>query len=233
MTVKLALDVNEQPLKTTRSQANELPSSQERNHEFVEWKDDYVMEDDHESILSSSVGPALVGRRFFVENLPVHSQLCKEAEDEVPSLCASSVSSSFDESSDVATPRCVRFLDPLVSEVRYRPRTLPEDCEALFYTSDETRQFRRDYQMEKNQEHFGYLSAEQEQQDQTPKSYDISRVVIMANNSTIQYENNPWNNKYCNKVSESKNVCAPSASSDSEEIFFDNDSFWTGSITWY
>jgi hypothetical protein len=230
MTVNLALDVNEQALKTSRSQDNELPSSQERNHEYVEWKDDYVVEDDHESILSSSVGPALAGRRFFVENLPVHSEHCNEAEDEAPSLCASSVSSSSDESSDVATPRCVSFLDPLVSEVRYRPRTLPEDCEALFYTSDETRQFRRDYHIERNQEHFDAPSAEQEQQDQTPKSYDISRVVIMANNSTIQYENNPWNNTYGTKISESKNVCA---SSDSEEIFFDNDSFWTGSITWY
>jgi len=233
MTVKVARDVIEQPLKTTRTQEDELPPSQERNHEFVEWKEDYDWEEDDRivfdiessnsrSVLSTS--RALVNRRFFVENLPGPS--CQqEDEDDSLSLCSSSVSASFDDCSEVTSSRRVRFLEPLVSEVRYRPRTLQEDCSRLFYTSDETKQFRREYHQEKSQE--ACLPVEQEQPS---KSYDISRVVVMANNSTIQYENNPWNSR---SSLESSCLSGIRDGKSEEEIFFDNDSFWTGSITWY
>lgn len=47
----------------------------------------------------------------------------------------SSISSSV---SSCSTAKGVRFVDPLVTEVRYRPRTLRKDVTSLFYTVEET-----------------------------------------------------------------------------------------------
>mmetsp|Transcript_2628 Transcript_2628/g.3821 ORF Transcript_2628/g.3821 Transcript_2628/m.3821 type:complete len:153 (+) Transcript_2628:66-524(+) len=51
---------------------------------------------------------------------------------------------SDDESSLCASPG-VKFATPLVTEVRYRPATPPEDRAELFYTSKEISRFRRKY----------------------------------------------------------------------------------------
>jgi len=219
MTVRVAHDVIEQPLKTS-AQANELPRSQELNHQYLECKSDLDLDDDDDIILNGE-------GRFYVENIPFRRRNESCEYDYETSLCATSVSESFDDSVETSSRRSVSFLEPLVSEVRYRPRTPPEDCSSLFYSSEETKQFRRDYHMERSLEESANA---QDQEQSCVKSYDISKVVVTASNSTVQYEKNPWKSS----MSEPFELSDPLGSDSSDGgIFFDNDNFWTGSITWY
>ena len=158
MTVKFLLDSDGQPLLSNIPAA--VPPSQEQNDEFDSSKDD---DEEEEWILYSpeldiAVEEAVflralntftgttaqqrtgkvTNRRFYVENLPdlTQSQFCSFDEDDAPSLCASSVSSSSSSLSSYSSSR-VRFAEPLVTEVRLRPRTKPEERTALFYSFDE------------------------------------------------------------------------------------------------
>lgn len=51
--------------------------------------------------------------------------------------------------------------------------------------------------------------------------YDISRVVVLHNNILETYNDELFCSSSGGRLKEE------------EETFFDNDSFWTGSITWY
>mmetsp|Transcript_32829 Transcript_32829/g.48159 ORF Transcript_32829/g.48159 Transcript_32829/m.48159 type:complete len:154 (+) Transcript_32829:71-532(+) len=69
----------------------------------------------------------------------------------------------------------VRFVKPVVTEVRYRARTLPWDKDALFYTKQNYRQFRKDalnFRQAQHRMNRGY-----EKQD---------KVVVMKETSLFQ-----------------------------------------------
>ncbi len=74
------------------------------------------------------------GRRVFVENLPA---LSRSPCPEVITLCSSTVTSSTSSSSLSSYSRRVRFAENLVTEVRLRPKTPPDEQGKLFYTVDE------------------------------------------------------------------------------------------------
>jgi len=186
--------------------------------------------------------------------------------------------------------RSVRFTEKLVTEIRYRPRTLPEDLRTLFYTYEETQRFRQEYRLERRivermdeeldeftsedtilvqptephgspvdedplnlKQDETYLSQaphnkvdicieanEQKQlNDDIPSccsllsqqfkcKYDISRVVVMHNDTLKTYDDTAQ--QVCsNDVLPIGNKKLKTSTED----FFDNDSFWSGSITWY
>lgn len=56
--------------------------------------------------------------------------------------------SSFSFSSST-TERSVTWSNPLVSEVRYRPRTKTKDLRRLFYSYEQTQRFRQEYRLER------------------------------------------------------------------------------------
>jgi hypothetical protein len=83
---------------------------------------------------STSSGNSSTSWRVYVENLPVLTRSpCAEA----LSLCSSTVTSSSSSSSLSSYSRRVRFAEKLVTEVRLRPKTPPDEQGALFYTVDE------------------------------------------------------------------------------------------------
>lgn len=149
-----------------------------------------------------------------------------------PSLCwtasTSSISSfdSFDDSYDDDSRR-VNFSDQLVTDVWTRERTLPEDVPNLFYSSQETQEFRRQYHAEIDRER-DLLSLKEETRNGGGSRCDgngnrcvrrISRVIIEHDNKQETFFQFPETPR--------------SASSPPSPSFFDNDSFWSGSLTWY
>ncbi len=86
------------------------------------------------STSTTSGGSSSTSWRVYVENLPV---LTRSPCPEALSLCSSSVTSSSSSSSLSSYSRRVRFAEKLVTEVRLRPKTPPDEQGALFYTVDE------------------------------------------------------------------------------------------------
>lgn len=145
---KIASDSDEKPLLSSSPAA--APPSHQRNEDY-DSKDDDV--DDEEWILYSpeldialeeavflralrsfhAQGRPHNTRRVYVENVAVLTRsLCNRA----PSLCSSTESSSS--SSTLSSfSRRVRFAEKLVSEVRLRPKTPPDERGKLFYSFDE------------------------------------------------------------------------------------------------
>jgi hypothetical protein len=129
--------------------------------------------------------------------------------------------------------RRVTFADPLVTEVRTRPRTPREDVPGLFYSCDETARFRQEYRLERK------LLAELDVDpathpiddedltalldNQACNRHRISRVVVMHNDKLETFVN----------PDTSLSIKSTTAKCDAGDDFFDNDSFWSGSITWY
>lgn len=62
--------------------------------------------------------------------------------------------------------------------------------------------------------------------------YDIQRVIIRSSSGIQTYDEQSGNCKYSPNT---KLVVAQESGCDldSGDFFFDNDSFWSGSITWY
>merc|ERR1712176_144009 len=120
----------------------------------------------------------------------------------------------------------VSFATQLVTDVWTREYTLPEDKPKLFYSREETQAFRRAYHEEEERER-----EETEVVSETPSS-----LIAKSNNDN---EDNGNNN--CRKsrhgisrvVIVHDNKLETFFDNKSTEDDFDNDSFWSGSLTWY
>lgn len=127
--------------------------------------------------------------------------------------------------------RKVSFATPLVTEVKTRPRT--EDCDKrlLFYTQTETDRFRQVYREERqsltnNDVQNVSLPADKEPpSSESPGRRRISRVVVEHKESHETFYDSEDISSYSPQYG--------GASTSMDEVFFDNDSFWSGSITWY
>jgi hypothetical protein len=153
---KQLLDSDEKPLLS--SNQVDVPPSQQKNEGFDSKEDeewilyspelDLALEeavllgvlrtlngqDRPTKIFGTANLSSSTGRRVYVENLPSLSRSpCPEA----ITLCSSTVTSSTSSSSLSSYSRRVRFAENLVTEVRLRPKTPPDEQGALFYTVDE------------------------------------------------------------------------------------------------
>lgn len=189
------------------------------------------------SVTASPFVPCILRRKGgdcpIVDAVPdVTKQQLSLSKQDRPSLCwtasTSSISSfdSFDDSYDCDSRR-VNFSAQLVTDVWTRERTLPEDIPNLFYSRQETQEFRRQYHAEMDRER-ELLSLKEETRDDGDSCYNgngnrclrrISRVIIEHENKQETFFQFPETPR--------------SASSPPSPSFFDNDSFWSGSLTWY
>lgn len=153
-------------------------------------------------------------------------------EEDCLSLSSCSSASSF---SRGGHDRRVSFAAPLVTEVRFRARTPEADKPLLFYSEKETTRFRQLYRQERK-----YSESPEEGEDVQIVSQAfnegaslastveppvdrrrISRVVVEHNDSyETFYDLNDLNP-------------LDKGGAAANDVFFDNDSFWSGSITWY
>ena len=137
---------------------------------------------------------------------------------------------SFDSSSK---SKRVSFCNTLVTNVKYRPVTKHSDKSLLYYTTAETDRFRQMYREERYRcsiKHIqnGGLSLEEGEEEEGEEELSspiyqsrrrISRIVVNPKKSSKGgsfYDDFP---SYILENDENDN--------------FDNDSFWSGSITWY
>jgi len=177
-------------------------------------------------------------------------QCCMVEDDSIPELedtdddCTtiSSCSSDVRSRSERAT---VTFASVLVTEVRTRPRTRPEDVSALFYSCEETQRFRREYRDERNEVHDDETTPTEliptqtvplfndncgiGSKDETLSSggHRISRVVVMHEDTLETFVDKDM---AVHPAPISLGTGDITAASDD---FFDNDRFWSGQITWY
>jgi len=170
-------------------------------------------------------------------------------DDDLASLCtlSTSSSSSCDSASDATTERKVTFATQLVTDVWTRERTLPEDISNLFYSAVETQTFRQEYRLEKKL--LSELSIDPETfpvDDEdlsnlvtattcTNTRHRISRVCVVYNDK-LETFCNPADFGSCQPSTASFGSQQQACEKSGNEIpsdFFDNDSFWSGSLTWY
>lgn len=223
-----------------------------------------------------------------VHSVDVHKETSNVTEEYCEDCCEQScTSSSSSEISQVSSSKSVRFTKNLISDIRYRPRTLPEDLRTLFYTYEETQRFRQEYRLERriiermDEGADGFLPEgassgrtnelydspleDDEDQDYAQQDknqlmrvaadnvivgsedeqinddisssscsnhnkckYDISRVVVMHNDTLKTYDDSVLHVLNSETVTNGNKKFKTS-----NEDFFDNDSFWSGSITWY
>jgi len=156
-----------------------------------------------------------------IEDIPY----LEETDDECSSISSCSSSSAFSRKSQI---RVVSFASQLVTEVRSRPRTLIEDLPSLYYTSDETKIFRQEYREERK-----LLSPVESDEGRSCGGqigsnirHRISRVVVLHqdNLETFVDQDSPIKTHSVTDTEYSKTA---------KVDFFDIDSFWSGSITWY
>jgi hypothetical protein len=145
-----------------------------------------------------------------------------DSDDDCISLSSCGSASSYGGRS---AERRVSFATPLVTSVKTRPRTKACDKRLLFYTQAETDRFRQVYREERQS-----LSLDVDQSDpfKEPPSSEgssrrrISRVVVEHEDNLETFFDMDDPSSYSIKGGASEN-----------DVFFDNDSFWSGSITWY
>lgn len=149
--------------------------------------------------------------------------------------CSFTIIEHDNDSSERVATGGVSFAPRLVTDVRTRERTAPEDVPKLFYSGLETQEFRRQYHLEKrllrelsiDPETFPVTGGDEElsnlvaeaasRRRRTHNRHCISRVVISHNNTLESF-------------------FGPAISDDSRDdgcCDFDSDSFWSGSLTWY
>jgi len=225
-----------------------------------------IRDNDDEFVIVDSVPTINKGKNDFF-----YSDLRYTRDDDQASLCTISTTSdsSFYSTSDISTivDRRVSFAPQLVTDIWTRPRTVPEDVSALFYSAQETQKFRQEYRLERkllselliNPETLPVDDEEVSNIATSPISsgnngrHRISRVVVLHDDKLKTFFNPaeqlilPDNNKEEKKghqqhfaYSQQATSCisgggddSDSSSSSSSEDFFDNDSFWSGSLTWY
>jgi len=248
--VKFVLDNDDQPLLSSSPRA--VPSSQVLNEDYDSKEDDageewllYLPDAAEEATflgaLSTFTGSENSrSRKLYVEQLLLPVLVPTQAldeDDDVPSICESSLSSSSSDSSTYS--RRVHFSEHLVTEVRFRPRTKAEERARLHYSFDDIQRFRQEYRMERGHHRNnssgrrGKLLSDEDMsaifgdlQSSSRKKvnrYDISRVVVLHNNVLETYMDHSM--LTCNTKTLSK--------TQERDFFFDNESFWSGSITFY
>eukprot|EP00980_Cylindrotheca_fusiformis_P031150 scaffold25895_cov108-Cylindrotheca_fusiformis.AAC.3 len=154
------------------------------------------------------------------------------ADDE--STCTLSTSSLSTESTQ-SIERRVTFSETLVSDEWTRPFTPREEVSNLFYSTEETLRFRQEYRLERkvlnelsididnhnlDSEELSSLIATTS--DSRSSRHGISRVVVMHNDKLETFIN----------PTEAPSFLTEDPCSGGVD-FFDNDSFWSGSLTWY
>uniref|UniRef100_A0A7S3DRG5 Uncharacterized protein n=1 Tax=Entomoneis paludosa TaxID=265537 RepID=A0A7S3DRG5_9STRA len=179
-------------------------------------------DDDIPSAVSASSSSMQADRLSFVELrkplTPVGNVRDLTVEDD-DTLSTASMSSD-----DQTIDRRVSFCEEAVTAVWTRPFTEKEDIPDLFYSSEDTARFRQEYRLEKKLLSELSLDPETCPVDEkdlsamvatSPSShaYRISRVVVLHNDKLETF------------VDQKKDA--------EVDGFFDNDSFWSGSITWY
>eukprot|EP00559_Dactyliosolen_fragilissimus_P006786 CAMPEP_0184871482 /NCGR_PEP_ID=MMETSP0580-20130426/40745_1 /TAXON_ID=1118495 /ORGANISM="Dactyliosolen fragilissimus" /LENGTH=238 /DNA_ID=CAMNT_0027374147 /DNA_START=408 /DNA_END=1121 /DNA_ORIENTATION=- len=149
----------------------------------------------------------------------------------VGSTCSSETTISIDHG------RRVTFASPLITEVRTRPRTLPEEVHNLFYSYEETQRFRQQYRDERriqdeqclqcndctksfciSKEGSNIINSDDDRSFDSP--FRISRVVVMHKDSLEAFVDNEIGHDY--NVDVDLSIDLKAANKD----FFDNDSFW-------
>uniref|UniRef100_A0A7S2GZ65 Uncharacterized protein n=1 Tax=Helicotheca tamesis TaxID=374047 RepID=A0A7S2GZ65_9STRA len=188
-------------------------------------------------------------------SLPVESVLYSTDEESDyldDDVSCSTVSTTF--SGDRRESR-VSWCEPLVTEVRTRPRTLPEEVHDMFYSYEETQRFRQEYRQERKA--LAQLQADPSSTSTTssdlpsmsppspsfssskPGRHRISRVVVMHNDTLKTFFDDdllspklpsPVEHNERDGIADQSSSLLPCGKSDD---FFDDDSFWSGSITWY
>ncbi|CAB9507875.1 expressed unknown protein [Seminavis robusta] len=151
----------------------------------------------------------------------------QEATDEDSVYTSSTASLSLDADDD----KRVSFVDPLVTEVWTREYTSKDEASRLFYSTEETQRFRQEYRLERKllsdlaidvndcaKDTDKVFSSLADGKWQPQGRHLISRVVVLHNDKLETFFDTE-----------------KEASSRHEESndFFDSDSFWSGSITWY
>lgn len=183
-------------------------------------------------------------------------------DDDLASLCTLSTSSvsSYDSSSDASTvERRVSFASQLVTDVWTRDRTLPEDVSNLYYSALETQTFRQEYRLEKkllselsidtetfpvdNEDLSNLIAATTSTNGSGNGRHRISRVCVVYNdkletfcNPTKSSQQQPNKKESAQPSTASFRSQLKDCNNNNESIpsdFFDNDSFWSGSLTWY
>jgi len=145
--------------------------------------------------------------------------------------------------------RKVHFSQQLVSEVRERPRTPQEDIRSLFYSYDETQRFRQEYRMERNLKTQSESDSQKDRRHHLPgedpslftctvpkkrNCHKISHLVVEHQGTCKTFYNQE---KTLSSEDNQTNLFSPEPQeplkNTTVDNFFDNDSFWNGSITWY
>merc|ERR1712032_191682 len=129
----------------------------------------------------------------------------------------------------------VSFAPQLVTDVWTRPRTLPEDISTTFYSPQETQKFREEYRLEREAEAYANsLRNRFTSSGNNIKRRPISCVIIQDNDESEIFFNqdNQSQHQLTRSIVGSSNNNDGQLSSLSED-FFDNDSFWSGELTWY
>jgi len=184
---------------------------------------------------------------------PFRDHCCMVEQDSIPELddtdddCTTVSSCSSDARSRSLSRVTVTFASVLVTEVRTRPRTRPEDVSALFYSCAETQRFRQEYRKERHEVHNDEITTPSEptpaqttlpllngncgisNKDETVSTngHRISRVVVMHEDTLETFVDKDM---ALLQAPISLGIGDITAASDD---FFDNDRFWSGQITWY
>lgn len=173
-------------------------------------------------------------------------------EDNLPDLddtdddCTTISSCSSDVRSRTFARATVTFAELLVTEVRTRPRTRPEDVAALFYSCEETQRFRQEYRHERRVVHDEDTSSSSGSKESKSVSlfdnkrkidnpddststagHRISRVVVMHEDKLETFIDKDMALIQSSLSSSGGDVTT------ADDAFFDNDRFWSGQITWY
>lgn len=145
---------------------------------------------------------------------------------------------SFDSSSK---SKRVSFCNTLVTNVKYRPVTKHSDKSLLYYTTAETDRFRQIYREERAREYRCSISkhiqngglslekGEEEEGEEEPSSpiYQsrrrISRIIVNPKKSS---KGGSFYDDFPSYILENDE-------NDNDDICFDDERFWSGSITWY
>ncbi|KAG7366187.1 hypothetical protein IV203_028857 [Nitzschia inconspicua] len=189
---------------------------------------------------------------FYNDLIPVSADDDDDDQASLLSLSTDSSSTSSGTAEDDAQERRVTFAEDLVTDVFTRERTLPEEVPRLFYTSMETQTFRQQYRFERKATVTSPHSSAGSKN--TPLSsplsssrHHISRVVVLHNDKLETFfHQGDEEGEEKNEDDLLASLVSPSVSpeplsstvpfaptSSSSDDFFDSDSFWTGSLTWY
>jgi len=192
----------------------------------------------------------------IVDSVPTKSFLIPRSpgDDDAASYSTASTTSlsSYDSSTDISSiDRRVSFAPELVTDVWTRQRTPTQDVSKLYYSAQETQTFRQEYRLEKkliselsidpetfpvDDEDLSNLVAATTCGSNSAR-HRISRVCVVYNDK-LETFSNPFDFESNGATQKLATPFKPQNSNytkngDIPSDFFDNDSFWSGSLTWY